>query len=1209
VIAPREAFQKLLRLSCALSVLVGTLAISIGSVQLIISTTPAYADGPAPCSSGPPPFAQAGFCATYSGFNTFYGVYGPGFPTAQGFGLCAEPPASGGDYPAPNYNYTPGGAPAGAGGDWNALGFALSEGQASGYWNGRPGQFTADQAAVSAKLLFDTVVWGTPVPSMDPGVGAAYNAFAQWYNQARGMSASPPQLSVGLVGGGSTFTTSATDDFHIQFPGTGAPLVGQGLLLAVTNGTFNSPGGPTTIGVTTDGGGNVNATIFVNGTGTGSVNVTVSTAVGVGQPGLGFYHPTTGNLSAQVLAAFAAPTALLATQSLQGVPQQALPTGTVSVQKAGNDSAYYSLAGAVFQVLQGTTVMATLTTDATGATPFSGQLNPGGYTVHELTAPPGYQLAADQSVTVVALANTVVDYTGANEELISPATVTIAKVDAQGSTPLSGAIFDVKYSTANNGTYDQELGTCTTVASGQCSPTGNDGTSLLPGDYQITETQAPTGYDLDPTTAVQTLTLSPGQAGTATFSDFLLGSLNLSKTGNDSAYYSVAGAVFSVTGPSPAVTSVGTLTVTASGLSNTLTGLLPGSYTVTETTPPTGYQPISPVTVSVASGHAATTVDVLDSIQAATVTLFKVDAQTQAPLAGAVLDVRYSSANNGTYDQDLGTCTTSATGQCSPAGNDGASLLPGTYKITEVTAPPGYSLDPTFTTEIQTLTPGQAGRATFADHLFVAASFHKISTGNVNATQVTYAGAVIDVYQGTAAGPQVATCTTNATGDCTTLTALIAGSSYCWAEVAAPVGLVGGANGCFTADNAQAAQPITVSDAGLFVPISAKKVDAANPSVTLPGAVLDLYRVDKGAGPNPPTAPAGAPVETEQTWVAQATTGADGVASFGLEYPGYAYCAVEITAPSNYVVNTQESCSGMVIGVATVPPPVITITVADTEATVALTGHKFNSLMPDTGIAGAVYDLYVQGGAPPSGVTGTAPSDVIAEAGDTWYSRATSDANGLLTFTLPSGYAWCLREVTAPLNYSLDMALHCTGVVDETTPASASTIALPEVPATLHLSASKFNSLQPSTVIAGATYELLVQDPTPAGYAAPTAPANAVVPSGDGYWSQGTTDAQGFLSFPIPSGSAWCLHELVAPVGYQTDASFHCTAVMTTDSSAAVMTLALPEVPIPGPTGTLAFTGGPSMWLVWGAALLIAGGSGLLLISRRRRHLDPGVTE
>ncbi len=265
--------------------------------------------------------------------------------------------------------------------------------------------------------------------------------------------------------------------------------------------------------------------------------------------------------------------------------------------------------------------------------------------------------------------------------------------------------------------------------------------------------------------------------------------------------------------------------------------------------------------------------------------------------------------------------------------------------MTEITAPPGYSLDPTFNVETLTLTPGQAGSATFADHLFVAASFHKNATGNVNAAQVTYAGAVIDIYQGTPTGPQVASCTTAATGDCTSTAVLISGSTYCWAEVAAPQGLAGGTSGCFIADNAQAAQPVSVSDAGLFVPISAKKVDAANPGVTLPGAVLDLYRVDKGAGPTPPTAPAGTPTEIGQTWVAQNTTGADGLASFGLEYPGYAYCVVEVTAPANYVVSTQQSCSPVVSGEATVPAPIVSITVSDTEATVVLTAQKFNSLV------------------------------------------------------------------------------------------------------------------------------------------------------------------------------------------------------------------------------------------------------------------------
>jgi len=57
------------------------------------------------------------------------------------------------------------------------------------------------------------------------------------------------------------------------------------------------------------------------------------------------------------------------------------------------------------------------------------------------------------------------------------------------------------------------------------------------------------------------------------------------------------------------------------------------------------------------------------------------------------------------------------------------------------------------------------------------------------------------------------------------------------------------------ASNAQAGEPITVVDPGLFVNIEAKKVDEASIGTGLPGAVLDLYRVDDGAGPDAPPPP------------------------------------------------------------------------------------------------------------------------------------------------------------------------------------------------------------------------------------------------------------------------------------------------------------------------------------------------------------------
>ena len=325
-------------------VLAGAASVVLGIVLPVSGF--AAADGPAPCTVGGPPFPFQGFCATYSGANTFYGSYGPGFPTDEGWGFCAEAPASGGDYPAPDYDYVPSGPPAGADTDSAAaLGFAFSETQALGWWGGSTGQFTADQAAVAGKLLYDALVWGSPVPSMDPGVLAAYNAIDALFNQATGTTGSP-QLNAALVGGGTSFETDGSVQATLLFPGTGAGSAGAGLTLSITNGTFDSPTGPTSIGISTDGSGSAVAPIFNQGG--GAVAVTVSTAVGVGQAGLDFFAPTAREPTAQELAAFGAPTPLSETLQLErdhadrhdldrqvGRRHRLLPAGRRGVRRLG----------------------------------------------------------------------------------------------------------------------------------------------------------------------------------------------------------------------------------------------------------------------------------------------------------------------------------------------------------------------------------------------------------------------------------------------------------------------------------------------------------------------------------------------------------------------------------------------------------------------------------------------------------------------------------------------------------------------------------------------------------------------------------------------------------------------------------------------------------------------------------------------------------
>jgi hypothetical protein len=1181
----------------------GTL-VGAGALGVVAGTVghPAVAgaDGPAPCTAGPPPDPFHGFCATYSGRNTWYGSYGPGFPTNLGWGFCAENAASGGDYPVPGDGYQPGGAPPGADlSGIDPLGFALSQAQADGWWDGVVGQFTADQAAVAGKLLYDQVVWHEPLPAMDPGVLAAYDDLDGLVLQAAGITA-VPTLSLTVLGGGTTFGTSATVHIQVDLPGTGHGFAGLGLLLSVTGATWNGPGGPGAIGVATDGSGGAQATLVAAGP--YPVQVTAAVATQVGHPGLGFYHPT-GDPAAQDLAAVPNPSALSATLQLTATGPAPAP-GRITVEKAVDDGAYYGPGGAVFQIRgPGGQVEASLTTDGTGATAPSPPLAaPATYTVHEAQAPPGYRTAPDQTVTLAPGSDTTVYFSGAEVERAVPATITQAKADGGDGAPLDGAVFDVRYDQYRDGTFGDDLGHCTTTGpTGTCQPAGNDGGALRPGEYQVTEVSPPPGYGLDPVGDTRTVLAAPGQHLTLTFDDFQ-GSLQIHKAGDDPAYLPVAGAVFTVTGPAPSTAVAGTLTVGADGTSGVLAHLAPGTYTVTETTPPPGYAPVAPLQVAVAAGPTVTTVDVLDRAVPATATLHKVDLASGAPLAGAVLDVRAAPVPGGPYSTDLGTCTTDAAGVCAPPGNDGPGLYPGDYQVTEVAAPPGYAPPGPGAVQDLTLAAGQAGSAVFRDPLLVPASFQKAATGNADPATVVLAGAALVVTADSPTGPAVAGCTTDVTGACRTAPVLQAGSPYCWHETAAPPGLAPSASGCFTARDDQGTLPIAVADPGLFVAVAARKVDRAD-GAPLAGAVLDLYREDGGHGPDHPVPPDGAATLAGATWVARATSGTDGRAAYPLQFPGFAYCVVEAAAPADYDPDPDPVCSPVLRGTTAVPPTLTVLTLSDTRATAVLTAQKFNALAPGTAVPGAVYDLYAEGpgpgGPPPARPTDPPPLGV---PGDTWRARGTSGPDGLLRFSVPAGFAWCLREVSAPPDYQPDTGLHCSAVLGAGGAGPAPTVALPEVRATVHLAAHKFNALQPDTDIPGATYELVSDGPAPPGTPGP-APAGWPVPAGDTYWARGTSGPDGVLTFAVPAGYAWCLHETAAPPGYRPDAGFHCTAVLTADSPATAATVALPETPSTPPP--LAFTGLPLVPLAGGGAVLVLLGTALV-VRRGRRRSDAG---
>ena len=309
-------------------------------------------------------------------------------------------------------------------------------------------------------------------------------------------------------------------------------------------------------------------------------------------------------------------------------------------------------------------MLQTLTTDATGtagpSAPLTASASGIQYRVHESVAPPGYGLAPTRwsPCTPHRRRRPSPPSRGADEEPALPAQLGVAKIDAQTNAPLAGATFAFAFDSTDDGHYDQSLGSCTTGTTGTCQPPEeNTAGGWLAGWYQITETAAPPGYWLDPTTATQTVFLQPGatELATVTFGDELLGSLQVLKTGDDTTYVPVAGAVFTVAGPAPSTASVGTLTVGTDDETGVLAGLVPGTYTVTETSAPPGYGSPPPFSVAVAAGHAASPrCRCPTRCTRAPSPVEKTDAATGDPLAGAVFDVKYDSADDGSYDVDLG---------------------------------------------------------------------------------------------------------------------------------------------------------------------------------------------------------------------------------------------------------------------------------------------------------------------------------------------------------------------------------------------------------------------------------------------------------------------------------------------------------------------------------------------------------------------------
>ena len=298
----------------------------------------------------------------------------------------------------------------------------------------------------------------------------------------------------------------------------------------------------------------------------------------------------------------------------------------------------------------------------------------------------------------------------------------------------------------------------------------------------------------------------------------------------------------------------------------------------------------------------------------------------------------------------------------------------------------------------------------------------------------------------------------------------------------------------------------------------------------LAGAVFGLFEAD---GSTPVANPYG---EGQAT----ATSDANGLVSF-VGFEAKDYVVKELTAPEGYQLSTASiAVSATELSAATdlvvdkgnvvnqpftaIPPtpPVV----EKPELTLySIQLHKVNN--EGQVLAGAVFGLFEADGVTP-----------VANPYGEGQATATSDANGLVTFTGLEAKDYVVKELTAPEGYQLSeeaitvsssqLIASTDQVLDQGKVVNKPFTAIPPTPPVVEKPELKLYNIQLHKVnlvgqdLAGAVFGLFEADGV-------TPVAN---PYGDGQ-ATATSDANGLVSFVGFEAKDYVIKELTAPAGYQ----------------------------------------------------------------------------